>query len=165
MAQQCAEANMALRILSGMIFIPRGGSARGSVQISFNPFRLTNSSNPVIELRKEQEIGPRERFVRRPVSMVAARQFAIMAISDNPRVKLNDTVTRDSIRIGWSTSARTARVDQEEIPFLIIGEVPDFVPISKPTRLIVKQPSDIMRGRANSSKKSKRGRRASKKRR
>jgi hypothetical protein len=152
---------MALRILSGMIFIPRGGTARGSVAISFNPFQLTNSSNPGFELRKEQEIGPRERFVRRPVSMVAARQFAIMMISSNPRVTLNDTVTRDSITIRWHTSARTARIDQEEIPFLIIGEVPDFVPIPKPTRgLIVKQPSDVMRGRG-ASKKSKSGRGAS----
>jgi hypothetical protein len=138
-----------------MLFIPRGGSARGSVRIGFNPFRLTNSSNPVIQLRKEQEIGPRERFLRRPVMIVAARQFAIMALSDNPRVKLNDTVTRDSIRIGWSTSARTARVDQEEIPFLVIGEVPDFVQISKPTRL-VRQPSDIMRGKGGRSTKTRR---------
>ena len=157
---------MALRILSGMIFIPRGGTARGSVAISFNPFQLTNSSNPGFELRKEQEIGPRERFVRRPVSMVAARQFAIMMISSNPRVTLNDTVTRDSTATRWHTSARTARIDQEEIPFLIIGEVPEFrCRIPKPTRgLIVKQPSDVMRGRGRgASKKSKSGRGASKK--
>jgi hypothetical protein len=148
---------MALRILSGMIFIPGGGTARGSVEISFNPFQLSSSSNPAFELRKEQEIGPRGRFLRRPVSMVAARQFAIMTISSNPRVTLNDTVTRDSIRIRWHTSARTARIDQEEIPFLIIGEVPDPVSISKPTRVIVEQPSDIMRGRGSGAgKKSKR---------
>ena len=155
---------MALRILSGMLFVPRGGSARGSARISFNPFRITNSSNPVIQLRKEQEIGPRERFLRRPVSIVAARQFAIFALSDNPRVKLNDTVTRDSIRIGWSTSARTARVDQEEIPFLVIGEVPDFVPVSKPTGL-VRQPSDVMRGRGKRSRKASTSRRRGKKKR
>ena len=109
---------MALRILSGMIFVPRGGTARGRVVISFNPFRISASSNPAFQLRKEQEIGPRERFVRRPVSMVAARQFAILAISSNPRVKLNDTVTRDSITIGWSTSARTARIDRGGDPIL-----------------------------------------------
>jgi hypothetical protein len=147
-----------------MLFVPRGGSARGSARISFNPFRITNSSNPVIQLRKEQEIGPRERFLRRPVSIVAARQFAIFALSDNPRVKLNDTVTRDSIRIGWSTSARTARVDQEEIPFLVIGEVPDFVPVSKPTRP-VRQPSDVMRGRGKRSRKASTSRRRGKKKR
>jgi hypothetical protein len=140
-----------------MIFIPRGGTARGSVSISFNPFQLTNSSNPAFELRKEREIGPRRRFNRRPVSMVASRQFAIMTTSSNPRVTLNDRITRDSITISWHTSARTARIDQEEIPFLIIGEVPDLVPISKPTRgLIVKHPSDNIRGRGKASKKSKR---------
>jgi hypothetical protein len=48
---------------------------------------------------------------------------------------------------------------------LIIGEVPDLVPFSKPTQgLIVEQPSDIMRGRGGSaSKKSKSRRGASKK--
>jgi hypothetical protein len=155
---------MALRILSGMIFVPRGGTARGRVVIGFNPFRLSASSNPAFELRKEQEIGPRERFVRRPVSMVAASQFAIFALSNNPRVKLNDRVTRDSITVGWSTSARTARIDQEEIPFLVIGEVPDMVTISKPTRgLVVRHPSDSLR-RRGASKKNKRSSKKSKRR-
>jgi hypothetical protein len=140
-----------------MIFIPSGGTAQGTVVIGFNPFQLTNSSNPVFELRKRQQIGPRERFVRRPVSMVASRQFAILNISSNPRVTLNDTITRDSITIRWHTSARTARIDQEEIPFLIIGEVPDFVPVSKPTRgLVVRHPSDTLRGRGKAKKKGKR---------
>ena len=31
---------MALRILSGMIFIPNGGTAEGSVEVSFNPFQM-----------------------------------------------------------------------------------------------------------------------------
>ena len=52
---------MALRILSGMIFVPNGGTAQGSVVISFKPFQLAARSNPAFELRKEQEIGPRER--------------------------------------------------------------------------------------------------------
>lgn len=147
---------MALRILSGMIFVPNGGTARGIVVISFNPFQLSARSNPAFELRKEQEIGPRERFLRRPVTMVAARQFAILALSSSPRVKLNDTVTRDSITISWNTSASTARIDQEEIPFLVIGEVPDMVPISKPTRgVTVKHPSDSLRGRASGRSKRK----------
>ena len=46
---------MALRILSGMIFIPNGGTAEGSVEVSFNPFQISASSNPAFELRKETE--------------------------------------------------------------------------------------------------------------
>jgi hypothetical protein len=150
---------MALRILSGMIFIPRGGTARGSVTISFDPFQITNRSSPIIELRKEQEIGPRGRFRRRPVSMVAARQFAIFTLSTNPRVNLSDTVTRDSINIRWRTSADSARIDQEEIPFLVIGEVPDVVPISKPTRgLVVRHPSDAVRARRKAARKKRKKR-------
>jgi hypothetical protein len=148
---------MALRILSGMIFIPNGGTAEGSVEISFNPFQLSASSNAAFELRKEAEIGPRERFIRRPASIVAARQFDIVPIANDWRVRLNDTVTRDSITIRWRS--RSSRVDQEEIPFMVIGEVKDPVPLSPvqpPLRPIVDQPSDIMRrrsGRAGKAKK------------
>ena len=127
---------MALRILSGMIFIPRGGSIRGSVEISFNPFELTDASNSAFELRKRREIGPRERFVQRPASIVAARQFALLfplPHSESYRGRINDTVTRDSITISWNKSG--GRVDQEEIPFMIVGEVPvQPAPVSMPVR-------------------------------
>jgi len=127
---------MALRILSGMIFIPRGGSIRGSVEISFNPFELTDASNSAFELRKRREIGPRGRFVQRPASMVAARQFALLfplPHSGSYRGRINDTVTRDSITISWNKSG--GRVDQEEIPFMIVGEVPvQPAPVSMPVR-------------------------------
>ena len=148
---------MALRILSGMIFIPNGGTAEGSVEVSFNPFQISVSGNPAFELRKETEIGPRERFVRRPCSIVAARQFDIVPIANDWRVRLNDTVTRDSITIRWRS--RASRVDQEEIPFMVIGEVKDPVPLSTvrpPLRTVVEQPSDIMRrrsGRAGKARK------------
>ena len=136
---------MALRILSGMVFIPRGGTQQGSVVISFNPFDLTNASNARFELRKKREIGPAERFIRSPASMVAVRQFDIVPIASDFRVNIADTVTRDSITISWL--ARTARVDQEEIPFMVIGEVPDPQEPSRPLRpgTAVRQPSDIMR--------------------
>ena len=143
---------MALRILSAMVFIPNGGAARGNIVIGFNPFAIIASSNPAFQLRKEQQIGPRERFLRRPVSMIAARQFDIVPIARDWRVQISDTVTRDSITIRWNTSA--SRVDHEEIPFLIIGEVPDYVSISQGSSVAVRQPSDVLRrGSARSSKR------------
>ncbi len=117
---------MALRILSGMIFIPRGGSIRGSVDISFDPFDLAGASDALFELRKKREIGPHGRFVKTPASMVAARQFALMfpfPHAGSYRARINDRVTRDSITISWNKSG--GRVDQEEIPFMVVGEVPD----------------------------------------
>ena len=45
---------MALRVLSGIIFIPNGGSRRGNVEISFNPFALANASNAGFEFEKEK---------------------------------------------------------------------------------------------------------------
>jgi hypothetical protein len=133
-----------------MIFIPRGGLQQGSAVISFIPFDLANASNARIELRKKTEVGPTGRFVRRPASMVAVRQFDIVPVARDFRVNINDTVTRDSITISWR--ARTARVDQEEIPFLIIGEVPDPAPVVTvqlpPGSTVVTHPTDIMRGRS-----------------
>ena len=149
---------MALRVLSGMIFIPNGGSRRGSVEISFNPFALANASNAAFELRKRKEIGPSGRFIRSPASIVAARQFDIVPIGSDFRVNLSDTVPRDSISIRWRPSQR---IDQEEIPFMVIGEVPDLVPIRvSGTGTIVRQPSDVLRrqssGSAGSRRKKKR---------
>jgi hypothetical protein len=121
---------MALRILSGMIFVPNGGSRTGSVDITFSPFALSSASNAAIELRKRREIGPDGRFKETPASMVAARQFALtfpLPHDDSYRVRLNDRVTRDLLTISWDISSSEGRVDQEEIPFIIIGEVPEGV--------------------------------------
>jgi hypothetical protein len=136
---------MALRVLSGMIFIPNGGSRRGSITISFNPFAVANASYALFELRKRTEVGPTGRFIRRPASIVAARQFDIIPVGQDFRVNLSDTVTRDSINIRWRPSTR---IDQEEIPFMIIGEVPDPVAVRVPgTGTTVRQPSDVLRRR------------------
>jgi hypothetical protein len=153
---------MSLRILSGMIFIPNGGMQQGSAVISFNPFALSNASNAAIELRKRREIGRAARFVRSPASMIAARQFDIIPLSNDFRVNLSDTVTRDDLTISWS--AMTPRVDQEEIPFMVIGEVPDpvVVPIPQPPGVVIRQPSDVMR-RRRASRASKKKIRSSKK--
>ena len=71
---------MAIRVLSGIIFIPNGGSRRGNVTISFNPFALANASNALFELRKRTEVGPSGLLHKRPASIVAARQFDIVPI-------------------------------------------------------------------------------------
>jgi hypothetical protein len=156
---------MSLRILSGMIFIPNGGIQQGNVVISFNPFNLANASNAAFELRKRVEIGRAARFVRRPASIIAARQFDIVPLSNDFRVNLSDTVARDTLTISWR--AITPRVDQEEIPFMVIGEVPDPV-VVRPFRpqpgIVVPQPSDVLRGgRARSRRSSKKKSRSSKK--
>jgi hypothetical protein len=122
---------MALRILSGLIFIPRGGTRRGTVTITFDPFVLSAASNPLFELRKEREIGPSGRFSKRPATIVAARQFDILTGTGGDfRGRINDSSTRDSITISWNSSA--GRVDQEEIPFMVIGEVPEGPSVSLP---------------------------------
>jgi len=142
---------MAIRVLSGIIFIPNGGSRRGNVTISFNPFALANTSNARFELRKRTEVGPSGRFIRRPASIVAARQFDIVPIGSDFRVNLSDTVTRDSINIRWRPSRR---IDQEEIPFMVIGEVPDPVPVRvSGTGTTVRHPSDALRRRRSRAKK------------
>ena len=77
--------------------------------------------------------------------MVAARQFDIVPVGRDFRVNLSDTVTRDSINIRWRPSRR---IDQEEIPFMVIGEVPDPVPVRIPgAGTTVRQPSDVLRRR------------------
>jgi hypothetical protein len=133
---------MALRILSGMIFVPRGGTRQGSVEVTFNPFELANASNEAFELRKRREIGPSGRFVESPASIVAARQFDVLtgAGGSDFRGRINDTVTRDSITISWNAPA--GRVDQEEIPFLVVGEVPEGVAVALPPRPDVSLPDD-----------------------
>jgi hypothetical protein len=159
---------MALRILSGLIFIPRGGSGRGSVEISFDPFELANASNDLFELRKKREVGPAGRYFRSPASIIAARQFAITPIFGDRewRGRINDTVTRDSITISWNMPA--GRFDQEEIPFMVIGDVGEFVPIpqpfpGRPARPGDRIPSDI-RSRQRSRKRPARKKTGKKKR-
>ena len=126
---------MALRILSGLVFIPRGGTRTGNVVISFDPFELSTASSNGIELRKRRQIGPAGRFTRRPASIVAARQFAHLfplPHASSYRARINDTATRDFISIAWNASG--GRVDQEEIPFMIVGEVPDPQGAAAPRR-------------------------------
>ena len=126
---------MSLRILSGMIFIPRGGIGTGTVTITFRPFEISAASRPEFELRKRRSIGPDGRFVARPASMVAVRQFSVLIgaplFDVNVKVKIDDNVTRDAITISWSPGPH-ARVDQEEIPFIVIGEVPTPVSVRLP---------------------------------
>jgi hypothetical protein len=122
---------MAIRCLSGMIKVPQGGSRVGTVTIGFLPFAFT-AAPANFELRKRRQFGPQTRFVRVPCSIVAARQFAHLfplPHHTSYRGRINDVVTRDSITISWTTSASEGRVDQEEIPFLVIGEVGELVPI------------------------------------
>jgi hypothetical protein len=59
---------------------------------------------------------------------VAARQFAIIDVSPDAdyRLRINDTVTTSSITISW---AGTGPIFSEEIPFMIVGEVPDALSI------------------------------------
>jgi hypothetical protein len=100
---------MALRILSGMIFIPRGGTRSGSVTVGFLPFALTAASNNTFELRRQREIGPKERFKARPAFVVGARQFGIVSILGGGgyyRMNIDDVTTRDSITIRWNGSSR-----------------------------------------------------------
>jgi hypothetical protein len=114
---------MTLRILSGMVFIPRGGTRSGSVEISFEPFALANSSNAAFELRKRRRIGPGGRFA--PASIVAPRQFGILTVLGDGgyyRINVDDRVTRDSITIRWKR--RGGRVEKEEIGFMVVGDVP-----------------------------------------
>jgi hypothetical protein len=123
---------MAIRCLSGMIKIPNGGSRTGTVEIGFLPFEMTAAPNDDFELRKRRQFGPQTRFVRTPCSIVAARQFAhLFPLPHHAsyRGRIDDEVTRDSITISWNTSASEGRVDQEEIPFLVIGEVADPLPV------------------------------------
>ena len=126
---------MALRILSGMIFIPRGGIATGTITVTFSPFAISAASDPAFELRKRRSIGPGGRFIAPPASMVAARQFGVLSPAPVLQVDfkggIDDNVTRDAITISWN-SGPNARVDQEEIPFIVIGEVPTPVAVRLP---------------------------------
>ena len=128
-------APMPVKILSGLVFIPHGGNQSGSVTITFDPFEISDSSNDEFELHKKTVIGSSGRFRSKPASIVAARQFGVLFGAPmwdiDFKGKINDRVTRDSIRISWNANAPRGRVDQEEIPFLVIGTVPD-PPVARP---------------------------------
>jgi hypothetical protein len=113
---------MALRILSGMLFI-NGGPKNGAAVITFSPFTLATAPGTV-SLNKARVIGANGTFRHPPASIVAARQFAIIDVSPDTdyRLRINDTVTTSSITISW---AGTGPIFNEEIPFMIVGEVPD----------------------------------------
>jgi hypothetical protein len=122
---------MALRILSGMLFID-GGPKNGTAVLSFNPFELTNAP-ATVSLKKVRVIGANGDFTHSPASIVAARQFVIVGV-DPPatdRLRIDDTVTSSSITISWGGTGPTF---SEEIPFMIVGEVADSIklPIPKP---------------------------------
>ena len=117
---------MALRILSGMLFI-NGGPKNGAAVITFSPFTLATAPRTV-SLNKARVIGANGTFRHPPSSIVAARQFAIIDVSPDTdyRLRINDTVTTSSITISW---AGTGPIFNEEIPFMIVGEVPDALSI------------------------------------
>jgi hypothetical protein len=119
---------MALRILSGMLFID-DGPKNGSAVITFSPFALGAHPRSV-SLRKARVIGAAGAFTSAPASIVAARQFAILGVSPDTdyRLRINDTVTTSSITISW---AGTGPIFHEEIPFMIVGEVGDRFPIPR----------------------------------
>jgi hypothetical protein len=124
---------MALRILSGKLFI-NGGPKNGAAVITFSPFTLATAPGTV-SLNKARVIGANGTFRHPPASIVAARQFALIDVSPDTdyRLRINDTVTTSSITISW---AGTGPIFNEEIPFMIVGEVPDAlsVPDVRPRR-------------------------------
>src|SRR4051794_30971777 len=86
---------MALRVLSGMLFINNGPKS-GRAVIAFNPLRLTAAPGTV-SLKKARTVGAAGDFTRSPASIVAARQFAIIDTDSNYKLRIGDTVTTTSI--------------------------------------------------------------------
>ncbi|MEX1205641.1 MAG: hypothetical protein WEB85_10355 [Dongiaceae bacterium] len=126
---------MAIRVLSGLVVVPRGGTRRGEAIITFDPFQLESADPPECRLRKRRSIGPTGRFVAAPASIVAARQFTLVKPWPAPaefKLVINDRVTRDSIRIRWRNADEFARVDQQEIPFMVVGELGEIVISTQP---------------------------------
>jgi len=152
---------MALRILSGMLFI-NGGPKNGAAVITFSPFTLATAPNTV-SLNKARVIGANGTFRHPPASIVAARQFAIIDVSPDTdyRLRINDTVTTSSITISW---AGTGPIFSEEIPFMIVGEVPDAlsIPDARP-RKRPRRPSRPSRRRKAVPRKKARQRKARRK--
>jgi hypothetical protein len=117
---------MALRVLSGMLFINNGPKS-GAATITFNPLRLAAAPGTV-SLRKARVVGADGDFTRSPASIVAARQFAILDVSPDSdyKLRISDTVTTTTIRIAWAGSGP---IFHEEIPFMVVGDVPEPRPL------------------------------------
>ncbi len=144
---------MALRILSGMLFI-NGGPKNGAAVITFSPFTLATAPGTV-SLNKARVIGANGTFRHPPASIVAARQFAIIDVSPDTdyRLRINDTVTTSSITISW---AGTGPIFNEEIPFMIVGEGPDALAIlDVRSRKRPRRPSRPSRRRAKTAPRKK----------
>jgi hypothetical protein len=118
---------MALRILTGMLFI-NGGPKNGRAIITHSPFRLSSAPSTV-SLRKARVIGADGAFTGTPAAVVAARQFAILDVSPDTdyRLRINDTVTTTALTISW---AGTGPIFNEEIPFIVVGEVGERFAVS-----------------------------------
>jgi hypothetical protein len=112
-----------LRILSGTVYLPRGGMSVGSFIISFYPLSL-DAAPPGAELRNAKEIGAQGPFIGAPATFVTARQFTITE-GDLPYefVNINDTVTRQSLSVDWARRHDRDQVFVEEVPFMAIGMV------------------------------------------
>jgi len=85
----------------------------------------------VLSRNKARVIGADGIFRGRPASIIAARQFAILDVSPDTdyKLRINDTVTRIATTIRW---AGTGPIFHEEIPFMVIWDVPE--PRSIPRR-------------------------------
>jgi len=144
-----------------MLFI-NGGPKNGAAVITFSPFTLATAPNTV-SLNKARVIGANGTFRHPPASIVAARQFAIIDVSPDTdyRLRINDTVTTSSITISW---AGTGPIFSEEIPFMIVGEVPDAlsIPDARP-RKRPRRPSRPSRRRKAVPRKKARQRKARRK--
>lgn len=113
---------MALRVLSGMLFV-NGGPKSGAAIVTFNPLRLAIAP-ATVSLRKARVLGAAGDFTRSPASIVAARQFKILDVEPDTdyRLRINDTVSTTAMRIVW---AGTGPIFHEEIPFMVVGDVPE----------------------------------------
>lgn len=112
-----------LRILSGTVYVPRGGTSLGGFIINFYPLSLS-AAEPGVELRNTKEIGARGPFISAPATIVTARQFTITEGDQLYEfVNINDTVTRESLTVDWARERDANPVYVEEVPFMAIGQV------------------------------------------
>ena len=77
-----------------------------------------------MSLRKARVLGAAGDFTRSLASIVAARQFKIVDVEPDTdyRLRINDTVSTSAMRIAW---AGTGPIFHEEIPFMVVGNVPE----------------------------------------
>lgn len=90
--------------------------------IGFDPFELLMSSEPEFELRQKRAIGPAGRFSAQPAYIVPARQFKSLGVHSDFGVVINSATTRDTLEITWDCPK--GPVYHQEIPFMVVGEVP-----------------------------------------